>query len=803
MDRLRKVNEDSYRIQDDGSIGPMTEKKIKENDGTMVTVVCISYNHEKFIRDALDSFLMQKTDFKFKIFVGEDHGPDHTADIIREYARKYPDIVVPFIREKNMGAQRNLIDLCQHATSPYIAFCEGDDYWVDDHKLQKQVEYMEEHKNIKVCGTRTEIKAPEDWYLKDWYIAVNGKYIIPDSNPSIRKAKKLYSTAEYIDNNILQTSSYFFRWDYDLKEPEWYYKGIIGDAPILLLQLGIGEVAVLPDVTSVYRINSGSVWFDTDKETNFLRTRLDYVRYLEGLRDYALEHWDGYPVVTVENRIKREAWNYLAICERNGMTDEITAFFHDYPEAGRIVLNAFLSFYHDSQMLTGTLTWPVYKLVVRNRWYRNALRPYGKLVGAINPLRIKVKNHGKNLLNFLCYWLYSMVPKQKNLWVFSAFNKKGYLDNAMYLYEWTVAHHPEIRACWMTRDKEVYEKLKAEGKPVAFFRTKEGRNVLKHAAIAVTDHFVMSDYEPFSGFNNRTKVVQLWHGVGLKAMVRTNGNHIKNTNVNGVLFSEDILPQPEDGLGMRLVKKLKYLRHAYYRELFEKYFMLLCPGPERLATLAHTWGVPRERCFMSGHPRNIYLHTAQPSAKPKILYAPTYRWKVKDERAMVADLVSAFPVIEKMMEAIDGTFTIRLHPHTWRNYTGKIRNAMKDCPRILYDDEKDVYKTLGTYTIMISGYSSIAYDFILLDRPVIFYCPDKETYVNDDCDFNYDYDTYSPGPKTETWTDTMEEVLAYVQHPEKDSPWREKVRDAFYDMNVNDENNSERIVEEIKRRIGL
>ena len=96
----------------------LTEQKAAENDGTLVTVVCITYKHEAFIAQALDSFLMQKTDFKFKVFVGEDCGPDGTADIVREYARRYPDVIVPFIREENMGAQRNLIDLCQRATSP-------------------------------------------------------------------------------------------------------------------------------------------------------------------------------------------------------------------------------------------------------------------------------------------------------------------------------------------------------------------------------------------------------------------------------------------------------------------------------------------------------------------------------------------------------------------------------------------------------------------------------------------------------------------------------------------------------------
>lgn len=100
----------------------MQINEIREN--VKVTVVCITYHHEEYIRESLDSFLMQKTDFDYQIFVGEDHGMDRTAEIVREYAQKYPDKIVAFLREDNMGAQRNLIDLCERAKSPYLAFCD-------------------------------------------------------------------------------------------------------------------------------------------------------------------------------------------------------------------------------------------------------------------------------------------------------------------------------------------------------------------------------------------------------------------------------------------------------------------------------------------------------------------------------------------------------------------------------------------------------------------------------------------------------------------------------------------------------
>ena len=193
---------------------PETAKRYEENDDCAVTICCITYKHEEYIAQALDSFLMQKTNFKFKIFVGEDHGPDGTADIIREYAAKYPDIVVPFLREENMGAQANLIDLCNHATSPYIAFCEGDDYWTDANKLQKQFDYMQANPKLRVCFTRTKIEAPEDWHLRSYYQAnKDGEMIMPEAIPGFKMPKGNLKAVDLISAIPIHTSTHFYRWN--------------------------------------------------------------------------------------------------------------------------------------------------------------------------------------------------------------------------------------------------------------------------------------------------------------------------------------------------------------------------------------------------------------------------------------------------------------------------------------------------------------------------------------------------------------------------------------------------------------
>lgn len=110
----------------------------------LVTVVCITYNHEKYLRDALDGFLSQKTDFQYKIVIYDDASTDNTAAIIEEYALKYPRIIVPIYQKENQYQKGT--NMFKEFVAPllegkYYAYCEGDDYWCDPHKLQEQVDF--------------------------------------------------------------------------------------------------------------------------------------------------------------------------------------------------------------------------------------------------------------------------------------------------------------------------------------------------------------------------------------------------------------------------------------------------------------------------------------------------------------------------------------------------------------------------------------------------------------------------------------------------------------------------------------
>lgn len=128
------------------------------NGVPLVSIKCLVYNHEPYLRQCLDGFVMQKTNFPFEAIVHDDASTDGSADIIREYAEKYPDIIKPIYETENQyskgdGSLTRIIDSAMHPESKYVALCEGDDYWTDPDKLQLQVDVMEKNPDVGLVHT--------------------------------------------------------------------------------------------------------------------------------------------------------------------------------------------------------------------------------------------------------------------------------------------------------------------------------------------------------------------------------------------------------------------------------------------------------------------------------------------------------------------------------------------------------------------------------------------------------------------------------------------------------------------------
>lgn len=260
-------------------------------DKPTVSVLCITYNHEEYIRSTLESFVMQKTSFPFEVIIHDDASTDGTASIIEEYVNKYPHIFVSICQKENQykkGIIPTVDILLPRARGRYIALCEGDDYWCDEHKLQRQFEYMELHAECSMCVHNT----------KKHYLNKNVKDDLFNKWTTIHKM----SEEEIFMEWKVHTSSYFMRIEC-MYRPE-FARIWAGDYVMLTMAFYMGEIVSLPYVMSVYNANNmgGITYKNNNSGIDVVISRLNSrIKYLEEYNKYTKERYDN----TVNKEISR------------------------------------------------------------------------------------------------------------------------------------------------------------------------------------------------------------------------------------------------------------------------------------------------------------------------------------------------------------------------------------------------------------------------------------------------------------------------------------------------------------------
>lgn len=225
----------------------------------VLTAILLTYNHEKTIAKAFDSILEQKTDFDFEIFVLEDHSTDATADICRQYKEKFPDKIRLFINEKNLGVGPNLKQGLLRIKSKYFAFLDGDDYWCDKNKLQKQVDALEQNPDCMICGHNTLCK--DLVKQTEWLIAENSGF----------DGKHKYTLN---DNFPCHPSSRVYRNTIDLTDVP---PNMVFDTRIYMLYLTKGDFHYINNVMSVFNSTGMGFWSGKSrKKKKFLTLELNY-----------------------------------------------------------------------------------------------------------------------------------------------------------------------------------------------------------------------------------------------------------------------------------------------------------------------------------------------------------------------------------------------------------------------------------------------------------------------------------------------------------------------------------------------
>lgn len=243
----------------------------------MVSVIVLTFNHETYVAQALDSIMMQKVNFEYEILIGDDASTDKTPEILKEYQKRYPDFIRLWIRNRNLGAARNAYELLMLAQGYYLAFCEGDDFWLSDDKLQTQVDFLESHPEYIGCSHRCRIVDEHGVEKKNQRLA----WVKEKKKFTLNDFRGIYlpgQTATIVKRNIFKDSEQDFSFLYRINRN-------ISDRTSSLLYLSKGQFGFIPRVMSAYRQaeTAGLTNRIYANNLNHLQHELEFTEQLEHL----------------------------------------------------------------------------------------------------------------------------------------------------------------------------------------------------------------------------------------------------------------------------------------------------------------------------------------------------------------------------------------------------------------------------------------------------------------------------------------------------------------------------------------
>jgi len=386
------------------------------------------------------------------------------------------------------------------------------------------------------------------------------------------------------------------------------------------------------------------------------------------------------------------------------------------------------------------------------------------------------------------YWLSYIIPKDKNLWVFGAWFGERYVDNSKYLFEYVNRKHPEIKAIWLTRSQNTYELVKKKGYRVYKTYSLKGIYYSLRAKVGI----ISTSLEDINlCLTGNMQIVQLWHGIPLKK----------------IMFDDKItFRQPT------IFRKLLSLIFPFLKKNYSD-ALLIATSEEVQKKISSAFKVPLEHVKITGYPRNDsffqdseeelelvkkLLHFKS-QGKILVIYMPTHR--KEGEMDINKLLFSSLEFIDKKLQELNCILLIKLHYYHAKESFYLIKDKTFSNIVIINDGliGQDVYNILGLMDVLITDYSSIYFDYLLLDKPIIFAPFDLEDYLKKDREFYYDYDKVTPGPKARNWDEVLIYLKEAIENPEKYKKERKRIRDIFH--KYKDGNSSKRVFNAIQEFI--
>ncbi len=370
----------------------------------------------------------------------------------------------------------------------------------------------------------------------------------------------------------------------------------------------------------------------------------------------------------------------------------------------------------------------------------------------------------KLLISYPLYLISKIYPMRSNLWLFGAWFGRKYFDNSKFLFEYIIKNHAEIDAKWITSDKSYFEENKDRMEVVYKYSVKGLYFSLISKVIVVT-HSVQTDTIGFAN-NSRKVTVQLWHGIPIKKIGY------------------------DDKYGYGRKSLLKEIKNRIFPFEKDQFSLIISSSDQDKRNMVSAFRANDADVVVSGYPRNDILSEIESMSENRILYAPTLRDGMDED----IDLFSNFGFdVEKfnlLLKSRDLYFDIKMHPVN--QIAPIVKKKIFKYERInLMESLMEINDKLKKYKMIVSDYSGIYIDYLLLDKPVIFAPFDLKKYLTKDRELYYDYDKVTPGPKCRNWNEVLEWIEKFDDNPRLFSKEREVVKKTFH--KYQDGNNSKRV----------
>ncbi len=399
----------------------------------------------------------------------------------------------------------------------------------------------------------------------------------------------------------------------------------------------------------------------------------------------------------------------------------------------------------------------------------------------------KLKSLSIYFINLPLYWFSFFVPKNKNLWVFGAWAGKNYSDNSRYLFEYVNSNYPNIKAIWLGSDKKTLSLIKNLGYETYHKYSLKGYFISMNAKVFVISNTI-KDVNQFTC--NRALLVQLWHGTPLKQVIyQDTKEHIKK---------ELLLKRKLSVFFPFLRKEVDFTRTFVsaasddVKVMFSKVF-----------NTDNIWvtGFPRNDSFYKDVSK-MNLDIQKKLAKYKddgfnlVCYLPTYRLTGFD---IMSYLNKNIDFINEEFKKLKAMFILKPHYLQLKKFLAENEQNKNSFSNILFlndqEIQQDLYSILPFIDTLITDYSSVFFDFLLLNRPIVFTPFDKEDFITINGELLYNYDEVTPGPKAYDWEETIKYIEEAIKYPEKYQKEREIINNRF--NKYHDGNSCKRTTEEI------